>query len=74
MDKSRSTKRTDTENIVDKSGSITRTNLSNKSIRIENPSEIDIYRHNLSFLFCLDKEKVYQVYHQILFVFPVRIK
>ena len=38
LDKSRSTQKTDTENTVNKSRSIPRTNLSNKSIRIENPS------------------------------------
>ena len=48
LDKSRSTKRTDTENTVDKSRSIPRTNLSNKSTRIQNPSEIDIHGGNLS--------------------------
>ena len=45
--KSWSTQRTDTENTVDKSSTIPRTNLSNKSTRIENPSEIDIHRDNL---------------------------
>ena len=48
IDQSRSNQRTDTENTVDKSGSIPRTNLSNKSTRIENPSEIDIHRDDLS--------------------------
>ena len=48
MDKSRSTQRTDKENTVDKSGSIPINNLSNKSIRIEKPYEIDIHRDNLS--------------------------
>ena len=43
-----STQRTDTKNTVDKSKSIPRTNLSNKSTRIEKTSEIDIHRDNLS--------------------------
>ena len=47
MDKSRTTQRTDTENTVYKSGSITRTNISNKSTRIEKPPEINIHRDNL---------------------------
>ena len=56
MDKSSSTQRTDTENTVDKSKYIPITNLSNRSTRIEKPSEIDIHRDNLSFFhFCLDK-------------------
>ena len=42
LDKSRSTQRTDTENTVDKSKSIPRSNYSNKSARIEKPSEIHI--------------------------------
>ena len=46
--KSRSNQRTDTENTLDKSRTIIITNLSNKSIRIEKPSEIDIHRDNLS--------------------------
>ena len=48
IDKSWSTQRTDTENKVDKSRSIPRNNLSNKSTRIEKPSEIHIYKDNLS--------------------------
>ena len=48
IDKSRSTQRTDTENTVNKSRSIPRTNVSNKSNRIENPSEIDNRKDNLS--------------------------
>ena len=48
IDKSRCTQITDTENTVNKSRSIPRTNLSNKSTRIEKPSEIDIHRDNLS--------------------------
>ena len=48
IDKSRSTKITETENTVDKSRYIPRTNLSNKSTIIENRSEIYIRRENLS--------------------------
>ena len=48
IDKSRSTKRTDTKNTVNRSRYIPRTNLSNKITRIENPSEIDICKDNLS--------------------------
>ena len=47
IDKSRSDQRTYTENTVDKSSSIPRTNLFTKSTRIEKPSEIDIYSDNL---------------------------
>ena len=50
MDKSRSTRRTDTENTinkVNKSRSILRTSLSKNSTKIEN-SEIDISNDNLS--------------------------
>ena len=39
-------RKTDTLNSIDKSRSTTRTNLSNKSTSIENPSEIDIHRDN----------------------------
>ena len=48
IDKSRSTRITDTENKVDKSRSVPRTNLYNKSTIIEKPSEIDIHRGKLS--------------------------
>ena len=48
IDKSISNQITDTENTGDKSGSIPRTSLSNKSTRIEKPSEIDAHRNNLS--------------------------
>ena len=48
LDKSRSTQITDTENTVNKSRSIPINSLSNKSNRIENPSEIDIWKENLS--------------------------
>ena len=54
MDKSRFTKRTDTENTVkkvNKSGSISRTSLFDKSTKIENSSEIDICNDNLSIFF-----------------------
>ena len=46
-----STQRTDTENTVktvNKSRSVSGTILSNKSTRIENPSEIEIHKDNLS--------------------------
>ena len=42
-----STQITDTENTIYKSRSITRSNYSNKSTRIENPSEIHIHKDNL---------------------------
>ena len=48
IDKSRSTQITDTYNKVDKSKYIPRTNLSNKSTRIEKTSEIDNCKDNLS--------------------------
>ena len=51
MDKSRSTQITDpknTVNIINKSRSISRTSLSNKSTKIEKPSEIDIWNDDLS--------------------------
>ena len=48
MDKSTSTQITYTENTVDKSGSIPRSNYYNKSTRIEKPSEIHIHKENLS--------------------------
>ena len=61
MDKSRYTKITDTKNTVNKSRSIPITNLSNKSTRIENPSEIDISEDNLTVSVFLNMQKVYQV-------------
>ena len=48
LDKSRSTQITDTKNTVDKSISIPRSNCSNKSTRKDNPSEIHVYKDNLS--------------------------
>ena len=48
LDKSRSTQRTDTENIVDKSRYIPRRNYSNKSTIIEKPSEIHIHKDSLN--------------------------
>ena len=48
LDKSRSTQIIGTENILDKSRSIPRSNYSNKSTRIEEPSEINIHKENLS--------------------------
>ena len=48
IDKSRYTQRTDTENTVNKSGFISRPNLSNKSTIIKKPSEIDMCKDNLS--------------------------
>ena len=65
---------TDTENIVYKSRFITRNKLCNESTRIDNPSETDINRENLSVSVFLDIQKFYQVQHQILFVLLARIK
>ena len=51
IDKSRSTQRTETENTVNKSRYILRTNLSNKITGIEKPSEIDICKDDLGVSF-----------------------
>ena len=56
IDKLRSTQRTDTVNTVDKSGSIPGNNLSNIITRIENPTEIDIFRDNQNHMICLYME------------------
>ena len=51
LDKSRSTQRNDTENTVDKSRSISITSLSNKSIRIEKPTNRYLQRQFKCFYF-----------------------
>ena len=61
LDKSRYAQITDTENTVDKSGSIPRSNYSNKSTRIENSHKYIFTKIIYVFLVFLYKEKVYQV-------------
>ena len=59
---------------ADKSKSIPITNLSNKRTQIEKTSEINIHREIRMLLICLDKGKVSQVKHKIIFVFLARLK
>ena len=59
---------------IDKSRFTQRTNLSNKITRIENPQKQIFSRTMKIFLFCIEKEMIQHVQHQIIFVFIARMK